>query len=95
MIEKKCKTCEKKFEVSFYRKNKAKYCSHKCYAKAISRGKYPHCGFQKGHLVYHDKKGKTLEELYGKEKAKEIKRKSSKSWFKKGHFFQDLLLPFL
>lgn len=47
--------------------------------------KYKNAGFQKGHSSYTShRKGKTLEEIYGKETAEIIKEKTSKTWFKKG-----------
>lgn len=42
-------------------------------------------GPPKGHPYWgSDRKGKTLEELYGKERADKIKLNSSKGWFKRG-----------
>lgn len=39
MIEKKCPICQKTFQVHEYRKNKALYCSYKCYWKSMNTGR--------------------------------------------------------
>jgi len=52
MIIKKCLNCNKKFEVENYRKDKAKFCSYKCYWKYIEKGNYKNCGFRRGHKSF-------------------------------------------
>jgi len=52
MIDKKCLTCGKSFKIIPSRKNFAKFCSYKCYWKAM-KGKN-HWNWKSGHI---DKRG--------------------------------------
>lgn len=51
MITKICKQCGKLFNVRFCRRNKAKYCSFKCYWKSLKGQHFsPKTEFKKGHI---------------------------------------------
>ena len=55
MVELICKICGKNFVVTNYKKDKAKYCSHKCYGKS-KKGQPSHCSritFKKGHTPWN------------------------------------------
>lgn len=48
-----CLVCKREFYATNgnIKKGYGKYCSHKCYAKAIKSGKYPKQGFQNGNKI--------------------------------------------
>ena len=78
-VKKECLICNRIFWVVFSRKDTAKYCSRKCHGLS-RRGKKPsNLGelMELARLRSQERKGKTLEELYGKAKANEILRKMS------------------
>ena len=78
-IKKQCLICQKDFRVIFSRRNTAKYCSKKCHSLSKQGKKPPNLEqlLELNRLRSQERKGKTLEELYGEIKAKEILRKMS------------------
>jgi len=94
MIEKRCITCNKKFQVQNYNGDKTKYCSPECYQQSLIGNKYA-LGYKhtketkkkisekcKGRKHTEETKKNISETHKGKPKSKEHKRKLSES--KKG-----------
>ena len=96
MIIRKCLTCGKEFKVKLceIKRGGGKFCSRKCFGKAIKQGKYPKTGFQKGSkintgrrfLKVHREKlrkakeGKILSEKHRKKISKSHKGNKSHFW---------------